>query len=489
MDRVRQLTLNTKWISTVASIWIQCTSGSLYTFSIYSSTLKTTQHYDQSTLDTVSVFKDIGANSGILSGLLYTYATKDHHCPHQQQRRRWTRFLGPWVVHMTGAIQCFAGYFLMWASVVGLTPRPPVPVHVLVYVIGGSCDDGFLGLSGAILIQVYQTIFNNNPTSYLLMLAILPTVNPLLLMWFVRIYNKNEGDVKNLNSYSLTALIVAAYLMVIIILENIFTLPEQERDSGRISGTAFCEGDQITADPHQMDARKIIARQDPTGYQCLPSSLGEEMDTNDERASQRSENLNLLQAMWARWTSGFCFLLWHVVWAQDLPRIWNFLGRFGAGYVSDYILHVRGWARPLFMVITLATMSIGHLVIASGLPGALYAGSILVGVCYGSQWSLMPTIASEIYGVGHLGTIFNTITIASPVGSYIFSVRVVGYIYDREASGEGNTCIGTHCFMLSFLIMASATLLGSLAALGLFFRTKRFYNEVILRRLLPSARE
>lgn len=140
------------------------------------------------------------------------------------------------------------------------------------------------------------------------------------------------------------------------------------------------------------------------------------------------------------------------------------------------------------MVITLAIMSLGHLVIASGLPGALYAGSVLVGVCYGSQWSLMPTITSEIFGVVHMGTIFNTITIASPVGSYIFSVRVVGYIYDKEASAAGKTCTGTQCFMLSFLIMASATLLGSLAALGLYFRTKSFYNQVILRRLMHSLR-
>ena len=62
------LKLDTKWVSTIASIWIQCTSGSLYTFSIYSSVLKSTQAYDQSTLDTVSVFKDIGANAGVLSG-------------------------------------------------------------------------------------------------------------------------------------------------------------------------------------------------------------------------------------------------------------------------------------------------------------------------------------------------------------------------------------------------------------------------------------
>ncbi|XVF50207.1 hypothetical protein PTKIN_Ptkin04bG0077600 [Pterospermum kingtungense] len=55
--------LNTKWIATAASIWIQCTSGASYTFGIYSSILKSSQSYDQSTLDTVSVFKDIGANA------------------------------------------------------------------------------------------------------------------------------------------------------------------------------------------------------------------------------------------------------------------------------------------------------------------------------------------------------------------------------------------------------------------------------------------
>ena len=140
------------------------------------------------------------------------------------------------------------------------------------------------------------------------------------------------------------------------------------------------------------------------------------------------------------------------------------------------------------MVITLATMSIGHFVIASGMPGALYAGSVLVGVSYGSQWSLMPTITSEIFGVQHLGTIFNTIGMASPVGSYIFSVRAVGYIYDKEASADGNKCTGTHCFMVSFLIMASATLLGCFVALILILRTKSFYNQVVLRRLQHPGR-
>lgn len=35
------------------------------------------------------------------------------------------------MVHLTGAILCFAGYFLMWASVVGLIDRPPVGLMCL----------------------------------------------------------------------------------------------------------------------------------------------------------------------------------------------------------------------------------------------------------------------------------------------------------------------------------------------------------------------
>ncbi|GMI99975.1 hypothetical protein like AT1G74780 [Hibiscus trionum] len=534
MERVNLVhKFDNKWTSTVASIWIQCTSGSLYTFSVYSPILKSTQRYDQSTLDAVSVFKDIGANCGVLSGLLYTSATPSH-----RHRRRNACLGGPWLVHLAGAIQCFLGYFLIWASVVGLIPRPPVAAMCLFMLMAAhgmsffntanvvtavrnfpnysgtavGIMKGFLGLSGAILIQVYETLFSNNPTSYILLLTLLPTINPLLLMWFVRIYDTNEpGEKKLLDSVSCVALLVAAYLMSVIILDHLFTF----RFLVRI--LTFVVLLLLLSLPLCI----VLRTGERDSHSIHRSLISEEqrfddgMDVHDTRDFQEEEdkdNLNLLQAMcsvnfWILFFAMACGMGSGLATVNNLGQIgeslgyssfetntlvslwsiWNFLGRFGAGYVSDHFLHVKGWARPLFMVLTLATMSVGHAVIASGWPGALYAGSILVGVCYGSQWSLMPTIASEIFGVRHMGTIFNAITVASPVGSYIFSVRVVGYIYDAEASRS--SCKGTHCFMLSFLIMASATLLGSVAALALFFRTKSFYNQVILRRLLHSSTE
>ncbi|OVA15347.1 Nodulin-like [Macleaya cordata] len=129
---------SSKWLATVASIWIQCTSGSSYAFGIYSPGLKSSQDYDQSTLDSIAVFKDIGANAGLISGLLYTAVTvrprssSSSSSSSAASSSSWiSRVGGPWVVITAGAIQCFTGYFFMWLAVTGIIPRPPVPLMCL----------------------------------------------------------------------------------------------------------------------------------------------------------------------------------------------------------------------------------------------------------------------------------------------------------------------------------------------------------------------
>ncbi|KAJ9677295.1 hypothetical protein PVL29_022347 [Vitis rotundifolia] len=553
--------LSSKWIATVASIWIQCTCGGSYAFGIYSSVLKSSQSYDQATLDTVSVFKDIGANVGVLSGLLYSAVAV-----HRRRRRdnhqassvsSLLSFGGPWVVHVAGAIQCFAGYFLMWLSVTGVIDRPAVPLMCLFMFIAAQAQTffntanvvtavqnfpdyagtivgimkGFLGLSGAVLIQVYDAFFEGHPRIFILMLALLPTFISLLLMCLVRIDERDtQGNKKQLNRFSTVALLVAAYLMIVIILENTFTFPLWARITTlillllllasplRIATNALKDESEISSQGLVSSERSpLLSGNGSQQSERWSSAAGDPKERHaadeDTPMLQDEEDLNVVQAMgtgnfWLLFIAMACGMGSGLATINNISQIgeslgyttveintlvsswsiWNFLGRFGAGYVSDILLHRNGWARPLLMVITLATMTIGHVIIASGFAGNLYVGSVIVGVCYGSQWSLMPTITSELFGVGHMGTIFNTIAIASPVGSYLLSVRVIGYIYDKEASGKSNSCSGTHCFMLSFLIIGCVTLFGSLVASALFFRTKMFYKLVVLRRLNLSAR-
>ncbi|GMH21447.1 hypothetical protein Nepgr_023289 [Nepenthes gracilis] len=231
--------ISNKWAATVASIWIQCTSGTPSTFGIYSSVLKSSQGYSQSTLDIVALFKDIGANVGILAGLMYSAVT--YHRPYLG---------GPRLVILAGSVQCFLGFFLTWLTVVGVIHRPPVALVCLFMFFAGhsmpffntasvvtavhnfrsysgtgvGIMKGFLGLSGAILIQVYRTIFKGNPASFLLLVALVSTLNPLWLMWFVRVYDPDGKDERrHLDSFSLVIITIAAYLVAVIILESIFT--------------------------------------------------------------------------------------------------------------------------------------------------------------------------------------------------------------------------------------------------------------------------
>ena len=346
----------------------------------------------------------------------------------------------------------------------------------------------------------------------------------------------HDGDYKkHLNGFSVVTVIIVAYLMFIIILQNFVSLPSWARiftfvilmvllalpfgiaikaqweESRSFAQTYSFERAPSTNNPKLITSSSYSPSGDHMEYQELPSDEGQVQLPSDDTVPYEEE-MNLLQAMctidfWMLFVTMISGLGSGLATINNMSQIgqslgystieinnlvslwsmWNFLGRFGGGYVSDYIMHRKGWPRPLLMTATLGTMIVGHVIIASGFPGNLFLGPVLVGICYGANWSLMPTITSEIFGVKHMGTIFNTIAAASPLGSYILSVRVVGYIYDKEANKEDNSCFGIHCFMASFFILAGVAFLAFLVGLALYFRTRKFYKLVVLRRLKHSA--
>ncbi|XP_074315779.1 protein NUCLEAR FUSION DEFECTIVE 4-like [Silene latifolia] len=528
-----------RWVATVASIWIQAMTGWSYTFSIYSAAIKSSQSYDQSTLDTISVFKDLGANFGVLSGLLYSAVSS-------VRNQRGGCCGSPWVVLVLGSAQCFLGYFLLWLSVVGVIDKPRVGFMCVFMLVAAHSQTffntanvvtavqnfpeysgtivgimkGFSGLSGAMLIQVHQAFFKGNPTTFILMLALLPSTLTLSLMCLVRIspQSRANDEKKYLNGFSIIALFLAAYMMIIIIFENIFNFPTWGRFFALVGmlmllslplkiAVEAISNDIITGTLHTEESAFVLHSSNSIApikfmvheeYQELPGSSIDRESVNVVEAMKRLDFWLLFAAMSCGMGSGlatinnmnqigqsFGFNIVQINTLVSLWSIWNFLGRFGAGYISDVLLHQKEWPRPIMIAITLAIMAGGHLTIATGLSGSLYIGTVVVGICYGAQWSMMPTVTSEVFGVTHMGTIFNTIAIACPVGTYILSVWVVGRLYDEKAE-ETESCLGVHCFRVSFFILAFVSFLGFLFALSLYFRTRVFYRSVVMRRLQHS---
>lgn len=71
--------------------------------------------------------------------------------------------------------------------------------------------------------------------------------------------------------------------------------------------------------------------------------------------------------------------------------------------------------------------------ISSPLLSPILSASVIIGFCLGAQLPLSSAIISEILGLKHYSTLYHIGSISSPVGSYIFNVKVAGHLYDKEA--------------------------------------------------------
>lgn len=107
-----------------------------------------------------------------------------------------------------------------------------------------------------------------------------------------------------------------------------------------------------------------------------------------------------------------------------------------------------GTPRPVWNAASQILMALGYIIMAMALPGSLHIGSILVGICYGVRLTITVPVASELFGVKYYGLLYNILILNLPLGSFLFSGLLAGYLYDAQAtiSVDGsNTCVGAHC--------------------------------------------
>ncbi|GAA0169674.1 hypothetical protein LIER_24106 [Lithospermum erythrorhizon] len=107
-----------RWFYMFAAILIMAGAGATYLFGVYSKEIKATLGNDQTTLNLLGFFKDLGANGGVLSGLLDEVAKT-------------------WFVLLFGASMNFTGYFMIYLAVARKIPTPKV-WHMCLYICIGA---------------------------------------------------------------------------------------------------------------------------------------------------------------------------------------------------------------------------------------------------------------------------------------------------------------------------------------------------------------
>ncbi|KAL0436944.1 UNVERIFIED_CONTAM: hypothetical protein Sradi_0402300 [Sesamum radiatum] len=479
-----------RWFSLFASFLIMAGAGATYLFGVYSNEIKATLGYDQTTLNLLGFFKDLGANVGVLSGLI-------------------AEVTPTWFVLLIGSAMNFAGYFMIWLAVTGKISRPALWQMCIYICIGANSQNfantgalvtsvknfpesrgimlgllkGFTGLSGAILTQIYLAVYGNDSKALILLIAWLPAALSVVFVYTIREMKvvRQTNELKIFYQFLYVSIVLALFIMVMTIVQKLVAFSQAAYAGSatvvcallflplfiaiREEFTLWSQNKQPLIDPPRItiDKPKEILPVDlkPEREKPLGGSKMKSCFSNVFKKPERGEDYTILQALLSTdmlilFLATLCGLGSSLTAVDNLGQIgeslgyptktiksfvsllsiWNYFGRVFSGFVSETLLVKYKFPRPLMMTIVLLLSCIGLLLIAFPFQGSVYVASVIIGFSFGAQLPLLFAIISELFGLKYYSTLFNCGQLASPLGSYILNVKVTGPLYDREALRE-----------------------------------------------------
>ncbi|TXG64776.1 hypothetical protein EZV62_011770 [Acer yangbiense] len=509
-----------KWLGFVTAVWVQSISGNIYAFPNYSDALKTQMSLTQLQLNNLSVAKDVGRVLGLFAGI-----ASDH-------------FPTP-VILLIGSIGGLFGYGAQWLVVSKRIQPQPYWQMCMSLCLGGTSTTwmntavlvtcmrnfrrnqgpvsgilkGYQGLSTGIFTAICIALFAGDPSKFLLMLAVVPFAVCLTAVFFLREIPpattdaEEREETKYFMVFNAVAIVVAGYLLLyefvkttseavsvaftvvlLVLLASLLLIPfyylkTRPGVEGQIVEPLF--------NPEKAAVKTTVATAKDT-------AAAEEV----KRRPVIGEDHTIFEAMstiyfWILFLSFLCGIgtgmavmnnigqmglalgYVEVTTFVSLMSIFGFFGQIISGWLSEHFLKEVGAPRPLWNAASQILMAFGYMLLVLDVPRSLHIGSIILGLCYGVRLAVIAPI-TELFGVKCYGQINNILMLNIPLGSFLFSGLLAGYLYDARATliaGGGNTCIGVHCYRPLFTIMAIVCLVGFCLDIVLAFKIKNIYRE------------
>ncbi|KAG2703168.1 hypothetical protein I3760_06G125200 [Carya illinoinensis] len=532
-----------KWLGFVTAVWVQCISGNNYTFSNYSDALKSLMNLTQVQLNNLSVAKDVGKAFGLLAGLA------------SDKLPTWLILLIGSVEGLVGygaqwlvvsekitlsywqmcIFMCMGGNSTTWMNTAVLvtcirnfrTNRGPV----------SGILKGYVGLSTAIFTDLCTALFSDDAASFLFMLAVIPLGVCFIAAFFLHEsppaakLAEEQEESRYFWVFNALAVVVAVYLLaydfvpspstvfslvfaaiLLVILASPLAIPVYYFFKNRSGPGGDVEGQVreplLVVEEEVEEGTESGGKEDDLATEEEVAGLKKNPVIGDEHTIM--EALRTVD-FWILFVSFLCGVGTGLTVMNNmgqiglalgysdvsifvsLTSIWGFFGRIISGIVSEFFIKKAGTPRPLWNAAAQVVMAVGYILMALAVPGSLYIGSIVVGICYGIRLAITVPTASELFGLKYYGLIYNILILNLPIGSFLFSGLLAGILYDMEATttaGGGDTCVGAHCYRLVFVVMAVACIVGFGLDILLSIRSKDVYANIFAskksKKSLPS---
>ncbi|GFQ01006.1 hypothetical protein PHJA_002244500 [Phtheirospermum japonicum] len=527
------------WVGLGAAVWVQIAAGNAYTFPLYSPSLKSVLGFNQQQLTILGVANDIGENVGILPGiacnkfppwailLVGVCASFLGYGVLWLAVSQTVQSLPYWVLWAALCIATNSSAWLGTAVLVTNMRNFPLSRGTVAGIL-----KGYVGLSAAVYTEIYTMLLNGSAPNHLLLLTLgIPFIG-LAMMYFIRpctpaSSEKDSSEHGHFLFTQVSSLALAVYLLTTTVLKHTLSL-------GNTVSYVFISIMVLLlmaplAIPLKMtilpsggkkggldgDSSQVEPLLTPSSSATYLGSFYESEDVSEvdillavgegavkkKRRPRRGEDFKFREAVvkadfWLLWLVYFLGVGSGVTVLNNLAQIgvslgvddatillslfsfFNFLGRLGAGAVSEHFVRsTKTIPRTFWMAVTQALMILTFLLYASALNGTLHAATALLGICYGVQFGIMIPTASELFGLKDFGVIFNFMQLGNPVGALLFSGLLAGQVYDMEAAKQlGSSCIGPNCFRLTFLVLAGVCGLGTLLSIVLTVRIRPVYQ-------------
>ncbi|WOK95147.1 hypothetical protein Cni_G03854 [Canna indica] len=410
---------------------------------------------------------------------------------------------------------------------------------------------GYVGLSTAIFTDICSALFADNPAAFLFMLTVVPAVVCIAAMLFLResapaedkVQEEDAAETKYFGVINAIAVVIALYLLAFDLtgkhgplVSRVFTavllvlLAAPVAVPIHIALKAMCRSGSGSREQTDVEAEGVrepllvgevsvaekaeeAAKNEGAIRSSAVAEEAAEEGNMERRRPEIGEEHTIVEALrtvdfWVLFLSFLCGVGTGMAVMNNMGQmglamgyadvsifvsmlsIWGFFGRIGSGTISEYFIKKHATPRPVWNAASQILMAVGYVVMAVGLPGSLFIGSIVVGLCYGVRLAVSVPTASELFGLKYYGLVYNILILNLPLGSFLFSGLLAGLLYDAQATkteGGGNTCAGAHCYRMVFVVMAFASLVGFGLDVLLTFRTKKLYRKIHLSKRMGKA--